>query len=100
MIKYSYRFIKIILKQNKNIDISIIDNGGGVPNDIEYKIYQPYFTTKHEYSGTAISLYVAKELIQRYFNGILTNENVECSFNNKDYICANFKLNFTNKGIK
>ena len=97
-----FRFIEITLVQiDDKIEVSIIDNGGGVKNEIEDKIYQPYFTTKHEYSGTGISLYLANELIHRYFNGSLTNQNIQYEIESKNYKCANFKLNFKNiKGIE
>ena len=92
---YNFRFLEIRLVQiDEEIEISIIDNGGGIDENMQDKIYHPYFTTKHEYAGVGLSLYLAKELMKRYFNSNLSNQNIAHNFEEKSYKCANFKLNF------
>lgn len=87
------RFIRIeAFKKGDGVVISVIDNGGGVDESIEDKIYEPYFTTKHEYSGTGLSLYLCKELVHRHLKGILENENLVYEFKNTHYSCAKFSL--------
>ncbi len=73
--------ILIILKQTKNsIIINIIDNGGGVKDDIITKIFDPYFTTKHNSMGTGIGLYMSKELVQRHMMGKIYCKNIKHKF--------------------
>ena len=70
------KWIEIDLKENNDdIIISIEDNGGGVPQDIIDKIFDPYFTTKHQSQGTGLGLYMSKEIVQKHLLGKLDIKN-------------------------
>lgn len=60
-----------------NCIIAIEDSGGGIPDKIIDKIFDPYFTTKFESQGTGIGLYMAKMIIEKHFLGELSVQNVE-----------------------
>lgn len=64
-----------IQKSTTDVMLRIEDNGGGIPEDVVNKIFDPYFTTKEEGKGTGIGLYMAKMLIEKHFNGTITVEN-------------------------
>lgn len=57
--------------------ISIQDSGGGVPQHIVDKIFDPYFTTKFESQGTGIGLYMAKMIVERHCFGKLSIYNTK-----------------------
>ncbi|MGQ7338695.1 ATP-binding protein, partial [Streptococcus suis] len=41
------------------IEITVSDNGTGIPNEIKEKIFQPFFTTKPTGQGTGLGLSLA-----------------------------------------
>ena len=64
-------------KVDNNAIISIIDNAGGIPDNVLEKVFNPYFTTKEEGKGTGIGLYMSKTIIETNMNGKLEVENIE-----------------------
>ncbi|MBV6340906.1 PAS domain S-box protein [Candidatus Magnetobacterium casense] len=56
--------------------ISIRDNGGGIPQDVMDRIFEPYYTTKGT-EGTGVGLYMSRTIIETNMNGKLTVSNVD-----------------------
>ena len=57
-------FLLIFIKKKKEIEISFLDSGGGIPNDIIDRIFEPYFTTKYKTQGKGISLYIIEGMVK------------------------------------
>ncbi|WP_321468294.1 ATP-binding protein [Halarcobacter sp.] len=61
--------ITIRKKNKEDVLITIKDNAGGIDTNIIDKIFDPYFTTKHESIGTGISLYLTYKLVTESLEG-------------------------------
>jgi len=57
--------------------LEIGDNGGGVPDEIRNKIFDPYFTTKEKRDGTGLGLYMSKMIVEDHCGGKLNVYNSE-----------------------
>lgn len=86
-----------LFNQNDEIILEILDNAGGVPDDIADKIFEPYFTTKHKSQGTGIGLYMTKEIIEKHSNSRVSFENKEYLHKGKSYKGASFSIIIKNK---
>ena len=75
--------ITIATTLNKHtLTISISDNGCGIDKKILDKIYDPYFTTKHQSKGTGLGLYILKMIVEQRMKG-----KVEIYSSNSGTIC-------------
>lgn len=57
----------------KNAFISVLDNAGGIPDEIAQKIFDPYFTTKEE--GTGIGLHMTSSIVRDHMGGDISFSN-------------------------
>jgi signal transduction histidine kinase len=83
----------IIIDLNSNI-LQIKDSGNGVDENILPKIFEPYFTTKHEAFGVGLGLYIVNELFVKHMNYKIDIQNVTFTFENKTYTGTNFIIDF------
>lgn len=81
--------IKVSKEQNMAI-IELEDRAGGIEKEILTKIFDPYFTTKHQSQGTGIGLYMSLEIIQSHMNGNIEVSNIQGKNNNS--LGAKFKI--------
>jgi len=89
----SNRFVFIdVKKEDKNVKISIKDNALGIPEDIIKKVFDPYFTTKHNSQGTGIGLYMSEEIVSKHLNGKIDVKNCEYEYEGNNYKGAEFVI--------
>ena len=84
------------IKEDSSLIITIKDNGGGIPDNIIHRIFEPYFTTKNKNVGTGIGLSMTYKMITERNSASIDVYNEEYTYNNKNYKGACFKITFTN----
>jgi two-component system NtrC family sensor kinase len=70
---------KVITRTRKNgntAEISVEDNGTGIPDKIKEKIFQPFFTTKPTGEGTGLGLSISHDIIKAH-NGNMSVRSAE-----------------------
>ena len=84
------RFIFISIYKNNNFAcISIKDNAFGIKKDVIDKIFEPYFTTKHQSLGTGLGLYMSYNIIKS-MNGEIEVQNSAYDYTRKEFTGAEF----------
>lgn len=77
------KFIEVVIaKEVNNAVICVIDNGGGISDEVQDRMFEPYFTTKHKASGTGIGLYMSKQIIEKQMRGTISGTNLTYTFQN------------------
>jgi len=85
------KYIEVVMRQEGDKAIvSVIDNGGGISEEVLDRMFEPYFTTKHKSSGTGIGLYMSKQIIEKQMQGTIGGTNIAYTFHNGTYFekCA------------
>jgi signal transduction histidine kinase len=75
--KNNGKIVLNIYKDDKYCIFDVMDNGGGIPEDILPKIFDKRFTTKGETHGTGIGLDMSKTMIEGHLKGKLEAINIE-----------------------
>ena len=60
-------------KLDNKIEISVKDNGNGIPGAIKEKIFQPFFTTKPTGQGTGLGLSLSYDIVKAHGGEIKIN---------------------------
>lgn len=64
-------------KLDDKIEITVSDNGPGIPDDIKDKIFEPFFTTKPTGEGTGLGLSMSYDIVTKGHGGELKVETKE-----------------------
>jgi signal transduction histidine kinase len=91
-----YIFIKSIYKEGQK-KLIIYDNGGGIDEEIISKIFEPYFTTKHQSLGTGIGLHMTYNILVVKHKAEIEVSNYKYVYENKEHTGAKFIITFKKK---
>ena len=81
-------------KTDHNIQITVQDNGDGIPKNIVHKVFQPFFTTKPAGEGTGLGLSMSYDIVRAH-GGVLNVETEEKVGTKLIVQLPNSNLNFT-----
>jgi two-component system NtrC family sensor kinase len=56
------------------VEVSISDNGTGIPEGVQHKVFEPFFTTKPVGKGTGQGLSLARGIVVDAHGGTLSFE--------------------------
>jgi signal transduction histidine kinase len=62
------------VSENKEVRLEVHDNGVGIPEDVQPKIFEPMFTTKEVGQGTGLGLAVVYDIVHGGFGGDIAVE--------------------------
>lgn len=79
---------------NNHLNLKIQDNAGGIDEKILPKIFEPYFTTKHQSQGTGLGLTNTYKTIVEMHKYLLSFDNCQTIFENKNYKGLNVTITF------
>lgn len=63
-------------EENDQVVVEIIDNGPGIPKEIQSRIYEPFFTTKPPGQGTGLGLHVTHDIVTNRHQGLMLLESI------------------------
>lgn len=55
--------VEISCSDPSRVCVRITDNGCGIPNEFQNRLFKPFFTTKSRGEGTGLGLYIVKEIV-------------------------------------
>jgi PAS domain S-box-containing protein len=76
-------FISTKLLDENSIEVKILDSGKGIKEELFNKIFEPYFSTKHQSQGTGLGLLMADKIIRGRHGGKILVSNEEFEYNGK-----------------
>jgi len=79
---------------DNSITINFQDSGLGIEDDALDKLFEPYFTTKHQKQGTGLGLHMTYNMIVHGMNGSIEAKNNKFNYKEKEYTGALFIISF------
>ncbi|MDD1780880.1 ATP-binding protein [Enterovibrio sp. ZSDZ35] len=70
-VKYGEEVTVYIHDSDKSLDITLIDNGPGIPDEYLKKVFDPYFRLHTDLHGTGLGLGIAKNIIRAHGGEII-----------------------------
>ncbi|MBM0745594.1 hybrid sensor histidine kinase/response regulator (plasmid) [Phormidium sp. CLA17] len=61
--------IRTMVKSANSIAVQIVDNGSGMPEEVQKRIFDPFFTTKRVGKGTGLGLSISHQIVTEKHHG-------------------------------
>ncbi len=53
-------------RRDNSVEVSICDNGPGIPPEVQSRVFEPFFTTKAPGVGTGLGLHITYNIVQKH----------------------------------
>ncbi len=63
-------------RDDHDVRVDVIDDGRGIPEELQERIWEPFFTTKDVGKGTGLGLDIAQRIVVRRHGGTITSRSV------------------------
>ena len=85
---------RVIIIKLVDSKLTIVDSANGIDEKILDKIFEPYFTTKHQAQGVGMGLYMVQELLSNHMNFKVKVKNTSFEYENKKQkgLCVSIDL--------
>lgn len=70
-VKYGDEVMVYVHDSDKSLDITLLDNGPGIPEEFLKKVFDPYFRLHTDLHGTGLGLGIAKNIIRAHGGEII-----------------------------
>ncbi|RXK06475.1 ATP-binding protein [Halarcobacter bivalviorum] len=80
---------------DNSLSLSFLDSGGGIKEDIIDKVFDPYFTTKHQSIGTGLGLSMVEKILRERYHSKIEVSNKYFEYKGKEYKGACFTIIFS-----
>jgi PAS domain S-box-containing protein len=78
----------------EGLTVIIKDSGDGIPQNVMDKMFEPYFTTKHQSIGTGIGLSMTYKILTEHHKATIEVDNQTYHYQEKFYHGACFSIKF------
>ncbi len=65
-IQYKGRLELKVLREGDRVLVQVIDSGPGIPEAVQEKIFEPFYTTKAQGEGSGLGLSISREIVERH----------------------------------
>lgn len=90
-----YLLVSTMKIDANKVELKIIDSGGGMKKSVKNRIFEPYFTTKHQSIGTGMGLSTTYKILHEKHNYPIDVYNKEFQYENKKYTGVCFSVVFS-----
>ncbi|PHO08751.1 hybrid sensor histidine kinase/response regulator [Malaciobacter canalis] len=87
-----YIFIDSYTNKDNLIEIIVTDNAGGIKTEHINKVFEPYFTTKHQAHGIGLGLNITYKVINDSMYGKIKINNTKFTYQDNEYEGAQVKI--------
>ncbi len=80
--------------EGRGVELIVADNGKGIDSEVIKKMYEPFFTTKSNFNGTGLGLYIVKRVAEDHGAVVQYLDRAQLEALDVDNLTTGFKVTF------